>query len=171
MLLVTNGSMYFDPRLHTLAFVRRSSSFLLAVILAVASTYTQICVSASLHSQLMAHAERLEAFVHKNNFKSIEIIQALCLVSAWSEVPSSLSRDRAWTYISRAIALSVELRLDTALPYCVESDPMYETFNHDILIRNAHRTWLHLFIHDRVGPDASDCADRRTCQWSLGDTH
>lgn len=150
MLLVSNGSMYFDRRLHTLAFVRSSSSFLLAAILAVASTYTRICSSASLHSQLMAHAERLEALVHRNNYKSIEIIQALCLLSAWSDVPLTLSRDRAWTYTSRAVALAVELRLDTALPYCVESHPMYETADHDIFVRNAHRTWLLLYIHDRV---------------------
>lgn len=170
MLLVTNGSMHFDPRLHSLEFVRRSSSFLLAVILAVASTYTRICTSARLHSQLMAHAERLEAFVHKNNLKSVEIIQALCLLSAWSEVPSVLSQDKAWLYISRAIALSVELRLDTALPYCVESDPLYET-KHDILIRNAHRTWLLLFIHDRVsGVDSEGDAEVRTCPWSLAVT-
>jgi hypothetical protein len=150
MRLVTNGSMHFDPRLHTLASVRRSSSFLLAVILAVASTYTEICASANLHSQLMAHAERLEAFVHKHNYKSIEIVQALCLLSAWSEVPTILSRDRAWTYVSRAIALAIELRLDTALPYCVESDPAYDASTHDILLRNAQRTWLLLFIYDRV---------------------
>ncbi|WVR04388.1 hypothetical protein IAU60_001390 [Kwoniella sp. DSM 27419] len=146
---ITNGSMYLDPRLHTLDYIRSRSSFLLAVVLAIASTYKELCTSMILHAQLMTHASRLEANVRNNNYKSIEIVQALLLLASWSEVPHTLSREKTWQYVSHATALAVELRLDTHLPYCVQSDPMYSSRSHDMLVRNAHRTCLFLHIHDR----------------------
>ena len=149
MTLVTNGAMYFDPLLHTLSFVRSRSSFLLASILAFASLFVEICPSSRLHTQLLAHAQRLECLVVQQHYKSIEIIQALCLLSSWTEVPSSLSKDKTWMYMSRAIAIATELRLDHSMPYCVWSDPLFTEDTRHILVRNAHRTWRLLFIHDR----------------------
>ncbi|AFR95234.2 transcription factor [Cryptococcus neoformans C23] len=149
MELITNGSMYFDPRLHTLPFVRSRSSFLLAVILAIASTYKSICPSARLHTLLMSHAHRLENVVRNNHLKSTEIIQGLLLLASWTEIPSTLARDRTWMFVSHALALVVELRLDTALPYCVQTDPLYDKNNHDLLVRNAHRVCFLMYIHDR----------------------
>lgn len=150
MELITNGSMYFDPRLHTLPFVRSRSSFLLAVILAIASTYRSICPSARLHALLMSHAHRLENVVRNNHLKSIEIIQGLLLLASWTEIPSTLARDKTWMFVSHALALVVELRLDTSLPYCVQTDPLYHKDNHDLLVRNAHRVCFLMYIHDRV---------------------
>ncbi|WVQ97772.1 hypothetical protein IAU59_004886 [Kwoniella sp. CBS 9459] len=147
--LITNGSMYFDPRLHTLSYIRERSSFLLAVILAIASTYKSICSSGLLHAQLMNHAARLEMNVRNNHFKSIEIVQALLLLASWSEVPHTLCRDKTWLYVSHATALAVELRLDTPLPYCIQTDPLYDHAHHEILVRNAHRACMYLYIHDR----------------------
>ncbi|ORY25458.1 putative transcription factor [Naematelia encephala] len=149
MELITNGSMYFDPRLHSLSFVRSRSSFLLAVILAIASEYRPLCASSRLHSQLMAHVARLEANVRNNHYKSIEIIQGLLLLASWTAVPWTLCRDKTWLYVSCAIGLAVELRLDTPLPYCVQTDPLYNSDNYDLLVRNAHRVCLLLYIHDR----------------------
>jgi len=142
--------MYLDPRIYTLASVRSRSSFLLAVILSVASTYTSLSPDARLHRQLVAHAARLEANIRNNHYKSIEVVQALLLLASWTEVPSTLCRDKSWLYISHAIALAVELRLDSPVPYCVQTDPMYDQANHDVLVRNAHRTCFLMFIHDRV---------------------
>ena len=150
MAVITNGSMYFDPRIHTLPYIRSRSSFLFAVILAIASTYTSICSSPRIHAQLMSCAIRLEAHVRSNHHKSIEIVQAFLLLASWTEVPSTLCRDRMWLYVSHAIALAVELRLDSPLPYCVQSDPMCEQIDLEILVRNSHRTCYFLFIHDRV---------------------
>lgn len=150
MELITNGSMYFDPRLHTLPFVRSRSSFLLAVILAIASTYKSICPSAHLHALLMSHAHRLETVVRNNHLKSIEIIQGLLLLASWTEIPSTLARDKTWMFVSHALALVVELRLDASLPYCVQTDPLYHKDNHDLLVRNAHRVCFLMYIHDRV---------------------
>nr|KIR44715.1 transcription factor [Cryptococcus bacillisporus CA1280] len=149
MELITNGSMYFDPRLHTLPFVRSRSSFLLAVILAIASTYKSICPSARLHALLMSHAHRLETVVRNNHLKSIEIIQGLLLLASWTEIPSTLARDKTWMFVSHALALVVELRLDASLPYCVQTDPLYHKDNHDLLVRNAHRVCFLMYIHDR----------------------
>lgn len=150
MHLLTNGSMYFDPLLHTLSHVRSKSSFLLAVILAIASTYKSICSSSLLHSRLMNHAVGLEARVRNEHYKSVEIVQAFLLLASYSEIPQTLCRDRTWLYVSHATALTVELRLDAPLPYCVQTDPTYSSANHDILVRNAHRVCLLLYIHDRV---------------------
>ncbi|ODN85654.1 transcription factor [Cryptococcus wingfieldii CBS 7118] len=149
MTLIINGSKYFDPRIHTLSYVRSRSSFLLAVILAIASTYKPLCPSSILHSHLMSHALKLETTVRNNHLKSIEIIQALLLLASWTEVPCTLSRDKTWMFVSHAIALAVELRLDSPLPHCVQTDPMFDKNNQDLLVRNAHRVCLLMFIHDR----------------------
>ncbi|WVW80435.1 hypothetical protein I302_102417 [Kwoniella bestiolae CBS 10118] len=149
MKYLTNGSMYFDPQIHSLPFVRSRSSFLLSVILATASTYSTLCSSSLLHSQLAIHANRMVSYIRDNNLKSIEIVQGLLLLASWIEIPHTLSRDRTWAYVSYATALAVELRLDSPLPYCVQTDPIYSRDIHDLLVRNAHRVCLLLYIHDR----------------------
>jgi hypothetical protein len=60
--------MYFDPRIHTLAFIRSRSSFLLAVVLAVATTYISFNSSARLRTRLMEHATMLERHVRSSHF-------------------------------------------------------------------------------------------------------
>lgn len=150
--LITNGSMYFDPRLHSLSYVRSRSSFLLATILAIASTYTALNSSRQLHDNLFLHVRRLEDEVVQNANRSVEIVQGYLLLASWSDIPIVLSKDKTWTYISRAIGLAVELRLESPLPYCIQTDPMYDGSTHDVLVRNAHRVCYLLFIHDRVGP-------------------
>jgi hypothetical protein len=148
--LITNGSMYFDPQLHSLSYIRSRSSYLFATILSIASTYTTLNPSRQLHDNLFLHVSRLENQVIRNNNRSIEIVQAYLLLASWSDIPTVLSRDKTWTYISRAIGLAVELRLDSSLPYCVQTDPMYCSSTHEVLVRNAHRVCYLLFIHDRV---------------------
>jgi hypothetical protein len=152
MRLVRNGSMNFDPRLHTLPYIRSRSSFLLAVILSVATTFKTICSSARLHSRLVAHAQKLGDHVRNNHLKSIEIVQALFLLASWTEIPSTLCRDKTWLYVSHAIAIVTELRLDAPVPYCIQMDAEYgkSPAMDEILIRNAHRTCLMMYIHDRV---------------------
>jgi hypothetical protein len=149
--LITNGSMYFDPQLHSLSYIRSRSSYLLATILAIASTYIPLNPSRQLHDNLFLHVSRLENEIIRNNNRSIEIVQAYLLLASWSDIPTVLSRDKTWTYISRAIGLAVELRLDSPLPYCVQTDPTYRSSTHEVLVRNAHRVCYLLFIHDRVG--------------------
>jgi hypothetical protein len=143
--------MYFDPQLHSLSYIRSRSSYLLVTILAIASTYITLNPSRQLHDNLFLHVSRLENEVMRNNNRSIEIVQAYLLLASWSDIPTVLSRDKTWTYISRAIGLAVELRLDSSLPYCVQTDPMYGYSTHEVLVRNAHRVCYLLFIHDRVG--------------------
>jgi hypothetical protein len=169
---ITNGSSYSDPRLHTLHYIRSRSSFLFVVILAIASTYTQFCTSPQLHGSLMSHAHLLEANIRVNHLKSVEIVQGLLLLASWSDIPSTLCRDKTWVYISHAIALTVELRLETPLPHSVVSDYMYTPANHQLLIRNAHRTCMFTFIHDRVSSAAFKALTivkliARAWQWSL----
>jgi hypothetical protein len=66
----------------------------------------------------------------------------LLLLASWSEVPTTMSRDKTWAYISQAAFLAIELRLDTALPYCVQTDPLYDRAHHDLLVRNAVRVYM-----------------------------
>lgn len=142
--------MHFDPRLHTIPFVRARSSFLLATILSVASTFKDINPSPKLHAQLVQHAAKLEAHVRLNHLKSIEICQAFLLLASWSEIQSTMCRDKTWSYVSQAIAMVTELRLDSPLPYCVQMDLEYGQGRDELLIRNAHRVCLMVYIHDRV---------------------
>nr|XP_018264996.1 uncharacterized protein I303_03178 [Kwoniella dejecticola CBS 10117]OBR87154.1 hypothetical protein I303_03178 [Kwoniella dejecticola CBS 10117] len=146
---LTNGSMYFDPKIHSLPFIRSRSSFLLATILTVASGYKALCSSSVLHAQLSIHTNRLVSWIRDHNLKSIEIVQGLLLLASWIEIPHTLSRDKTWAYVSYATALAVELRLDSPLPFCVSTDPIYSPEIHDLLVRNAHRVCLLLYIHDR----------------------
>ncbi|KAH8079615.1 putative transcription factor [Filobasidium floriforme] len=149
MNLLTNGSMYFDPRIHTLPYIRSHSSFLLCTILTISSSFRPISPSPLLHSRLVPHLTRLEHKIRTKGFKSIEIIQALLLLASWSEVPVNLARDKTWTYISHALALAVELRLDTPVPYYVQVDPGITVRDRELFIRNAHRCCMLLYIHDR----------------------
>lgn len=172
MRLLRNGSMHFDPRLHTLPYVRSRSSFLLAVILSVASTFKTICPSARLHSRLVAHASKLEDHVRNNHLKSVEIVQALFLLASFTEIPATLCRDKTWMYVSHAIAIVTEMRLDAPVPYCVQMDTEYgkSPAMDEILTRNAHRSCLMLYIHDRVRNGEADelWLMSRTWQWSRG---
>lgn len=150
MRLVTNGSMYLDPLLHSMPYIRSRSSFLFAVVLAIASSFKRLCTSQEIHRQLSSLASRLRDQALVRHLKSVEIIQAFLLLASWSEVPSVLARDMNWKYISHSIGLAVELRLDTPLPFCVQVDPAYSQATHERLVRNAHRVCYFLFIHDRV---------------------
>lgn len=170
--LITNGSMYFDPQLHSLSYVRSKSSYLLATILAIASTYIVLNPTRQLHDTLFLHVSRIENEVIQKDYRSIEIVQAYLLLASWSDIPNVLSRDATWTYISRAIGLAVELRLDSALPYCIQTDPMYSASTHDVLVRNAHRVCYLLYIHDRVGCEKSRSKEALNCRtwlWSRAD--
>lgn len=137
MNLLTNGSMYFDPRIHTLPYIRSHSSFLLCTILTISSAFKSISPSPLLHSRLVPHLTRLEHKIRTEGFKSIEIVQALLLLASWSEVPVNLARDKTWTYISHALALAVELRLDTPVPYYVQVDPGITIGDRELFVRNA----------------------------------
>jgi hypothetical protein len=137
MNLLTNGSMYFDPRIHTLPYIRSHSSFLLCTILTISSSFKPISPSPLLHSRLVPHLTRLEHKIRTEGFKSIEIIQALLLLASWSEVPVNLARDKTWTYISHALALAVELRLDMPVPYYVQVDPGITVGDKELYVRNA----------------------------------
>ncbi|WWD22586.1 hypothetical protein CI109_107079 [Kwoniella shandongensis] len=122
MSLLTNGSMYLDPRIHTLSHIRTRTH--------VARSTTRIA------------REKSSSQVHRDRPGTL-------ILANWTEVPSNLCKDRTWLYVSYAIALAVELRLDSPLPYCVQTDPMYSEDTHDLLVRNAHRVCLLVFIHDR----------------------
>ncbi|WWC62705.1 uncharacterized protein I303_105302 [Kwoniella dejecticola CBS 10117] len=172
---VNNGAMFFDPTLHTLPFVRQRSSFLLTVILTFASSFVSICPQRSIHHQLFRHAERLETHVRSGMYRSIEIMQALMLLSLWSDVPHNLSQDRMWLRVSDAIGITTELRLDSSSPFCVHQDPAYDGRLRDRLIRNAQRACLVLYIRDRntammagrypIYPESVFTSDEFLTQW------
>jgi hypothetical protein len=94
MTLLTNGSMHFDSRIHTLAYVRSRSSFLLSCILYSASIFKSICPSAVLHAQLKSHTAKMEIEIRNNHYKSVEIVQGFLLLATWQEVPSTLAREK-----------------------------------------------------------------------------
>lgn len=128
-----------DPHLHSLAYVRQKSSFLLSTVLAAASKSFEPAVYPSLH----AHAEKLflEAFRHGD--KSTETIQAIMILTYWKEPNDT----RAWMSVGFAIRMAMELGWHTL--GSVPNLPVECTEVRQRELRNDERTWLVLFVYDR----------------------
>ncbi|XPS81575.1 hypothetical protein M3J07_013536 [Ascochyta lentis] len=131
---------HLDPCLHTFDYVRGASSFLLAAILAAASKL----LHASLYPALYAHAEGLLVESFRCGWKSIEIIQAMLILTYWKRPDDS----RAWLSVGYAIRMAIELgwhQLGTDEMRLPPDVSEFQARKH----RNVERTWLVLFVYDR----------------------
>jgi hypothetical protein len=100
------------PSLHTPEFIRRTSPFLTTVLSATAAAF---CPSSShLVPALEQHAIYLSTFVYLENLKSVEIVAALCILSAWSRIDVTV--DRSWQLMKQAAAIASELQLHLPTP-------------------------------------------------------
>ena len=89
-----------DPQLHTLSYVRASSSFLFTAVLAAAAKL----LHAPLYPALSTHAEDLFIESFRNGSKSVEIVQAILILTYWKKPDDN----RAWL-IDSAIVLAFKL--------------------------------------------------------------
>lgn len=129
-----------DPQLHTLDYVRESSSFLFTAVLAAAAKM----LHPSLYRSLSTHAEDLLTESFRCGSKSVEVVQAILILTYWKRPDDS----RAWLSVGYAVRMAIELGwhqlgTDELRPPTMQSDLMARQF------RNVERTWLVLFVYDR----------------------
>ncbi|EXJ78909.1 hypothetical protein A1O3_08409 [Capronia epimyces CBS 606.96] len=130
----------FDPVLHTFAYIRRRSPFLMSSILAAAAK----AFNPSLHLDLRAHTETLMARSFSKGVKSIEAVQAIMVSTYWKEPDDS----RAWLSIGYAIRICFELGWHN-LGTDAFNGPNSQTELERREVRSMERTWLVLFVYDR----------------------
>ncbi|UPX14897.1 uncharacterized protein EKO05_0005368 [Ascochyta rabiei] len=129
-----------DPSLHTFRYVRETSSFLLAAVLAVAAKL----LHPSLHKSLLSHAEGLFLESFRCGSKSPETVQAILILTYWKDPHDN----RAWLSVGYAIRMAIELGWQH-----LGNDGMRAPENTSdrqaMHFRNIERTWLVLFVYDR----------------------
>ncbi|WVQ81987.1 hypothetical protein IAT38_004114 [Cryptococcus sp. DSM 104549] len=137
-----------DPNIYTIAYLRSTSFTLFTAILQVAAQSLPVSRhSSSLVSMLDTHLDKLFAEVSKNAYQSLEICQALIINTTYL---SARKQHHTWTFISRSIAMAIELRLDTnAIPPWQLNDPLHAHISAQKQRRNIQRFWLCLMDWDK----------------------
>ncbi|KAH7129013.1 hypothetical protein EDB81DRAFT_906799, partial [Dactylonectria macrodidyma] len=129
-----------DPILHTFAYVRQKSPFLLSTILAMAAK----AFNPALYEKVHDHAQNLYGECFRRGKKSTEIAQAILILTYWKEPEDT----RAWTSLGYVIRMCMDLGWHRLMPYSVQSRAsMPEKERREI--RNIERTWYVLFVYDR----------------------
>ncbi|KAH7007476.1 hypothetical protein EDB80DRAFT_752060 [Ilyonectria destructans] len=129
-----------DPVLHTFAYVRQKSPFLLTTILAMAAK----AFNPALYEKLHDHAQNLYGDCFRRGKKSTEIAQAILILTYWKEPEDT----RAWTSLGYVIRMCMDLGWHRLMPYSARSRvSMTEKETREI--RNIERTWYVLFVYDR----------------------
>lgn len=129
-----------DRQLHTLSYVRASSSFLFTAVLSAAAKL----LHAPLYPALSTHAEDLFIESFRNGSKSVEIVQAILILTYWKKPDDN----RAWLSVGHAIRMAIELgwhQLGSSEMEC-SADASEITIRK---FRDVERTWLVLFVYDR----------------------
>jgi hypothetical protein len=129
-----------DPYLHSFDYVRETSTFLFVAILAAASK----SLHDSLYHTLYSHAESLLVESFRYGWKSVDVIQAILILTYWKRPDDS----RAWLSVGYAIRMAIELgwhKLGTGDTTKPPNMPQIEARK----LRNISRTWLVLFVYDR----------------------
>ncbi|KAJ4050763.1 hypothetical protein NW761_005560 [Fusarium oxysporum] len=129
-----------DPYLHTFTYVRSKSAFLLSSILAMsAKAFNHV-----LYAKLYDHSQDLFANVFRRGSKSIEIVQAILILTYWKEAQDT----RVWTSVGYAIRICMDLGWHK-LAHCGSAATTTETESQKRERRNIERTWYVLFVYDR----------------------
>ncbi|ETS79448.1 hypothetical protein PFICI_09301 [Pestalotiopsis fici W106-1] len=129
-----------DPVLHTFNYVRRRSSFLFTAILAAAAKSFNTALYQSLHD----YAESLLANTFRLGRKSIEIAQAVLILTYWKEPEDT----RAWIFLGYTIRMGMDLGWHRLAPY-PSCDQLTLSEAQKRETRNVQRTWYILFVYDR----------------------
>ncbi|KAI8405864.1 hypothetical protein FOFC_13325 [Fusarium oxysporum] len=122
-----------DPYLHTFTYVRSKSAFLLSSILAMsAKAFNHV-----LYAKLYDHSQDLFANVFRRGSKSIEIVQAILILTYWKEAQDT----RVWTSVGYAIRICMDLGWHK-LAHCGSAATTTETESQKRERRNIERTCL-----------------------------
>ncbi|OJD24117.1 hypothetical protein ACJ73_04523 [Blastomyces percursus] len=136
----------FDPKLHTLKYIRTRSYFLLTALIAAAAKIFR----PSLYTKLHEHAESILKDILSTGQISTEIVQGLCLLTYWKEPSDS----RAWLLVGYAIRAAMEMGWHKFKPSCPDgpASVMCESVESELEmreLRSKERSWLMLFVYDR----------------------
>jgi len=129
----------FDPSLHSFLYIQKKSSFLLSAILSASSK----AFHPSLHSQLQAHTEKLLGKAFSQGEKSVEVVQAILVLTYWKEPDEA----RTWLLVGYAIRMYIEMGWHKMKEPAPGSEILSEQGVREL--RNLQRTWLVLFVYDR----------------------
>ncbi|GAA5820916.1 hypothetical protein JCM10212_006074 [Sporobolomyces blumeae] len=124
-----------DPVLHTVAFCRAHSPFLVTAIVTVAAKVN----STSLYPACLKYAKSLLAQAFEHGVNNLELVQAISTLAFWQE-PTDDSGGRKLAY---AIRSAFELNL-----FKPQKRPLPEDEMARRLALNGERTWLYLTIAD-----------------------
>ena len=130
---------HFDPSLHSFRYIQEKSSFLLSAILSAASK----AFHPPLHSQLQLHTEKLLGKAFCQGEKSIEVVQAILVITYWKEPEEA----RTWLLVGYAIRMFIEMGWYKMQDQ--NSRPEESSEQELRELRNIERTWLVLFVYDR----------------------
>ncbi|GAA6018289.1 hypothetical protein JCM10207_000792 [Rhodosporidiobolus poonsookiae] len=125
----------FDPLLHTLPYVRRTSTALLTALLCAASKY----VRPDLYPALLAEAEELILRSTLKGEASVPLLQSILLLVYWKP---PLDRS-AWMRIGMAIRMGYQLKLHKK-----RTAPLPAVEHAARLILDSERTWIVLICFD-----------------------
>lgn len=128
----------FDPLLHKFSYIQQKSSFLMSAILSASSK----AFHPLLHPQLQAHTEKLLGKAFTKGEKSVEVVQAILVLTYWKEPDEA----RTWLLVGYAIRLCIELGWHKLQDRNPDEDRSEESVREH---RNIQRTWLVLFVYDR----------------------
>ncbi|KAF9532438.1 fungal-specific transcription factor domain-containing protein [Crepidotus variabilis] len=128
----------FDPALHTVAYIRSKSSFLLTVLVMAGCKFFK--AERYKQCQKLVNEFAMRAFIE--SWKSVEVVQAFACMTYWKEPDDT----RTWMFIGYACRMAVDLKLNRFVP----NPPAQETDFQRMERRNRERTYLILFVHDRA---------------------
>lgn len=133
-----------DEHLHTFAYVRSSSGFLLTAACWIAAKYR--VEGSQIASELESHirATLLPAIL-LDGYRSAEIAQAFIILAAYHPPTTTLAEDRSWSYVGYAIRIASELDMNSKIASKTTNS------THDELVRrlrNRERTWLNLYLFE-----------------------
>ncbi|WWC66062.1 uncharacterized protein I303_108684 [Kwoniella dejecticola CBS 10117] len=125
-----------DYKLHTLAYLRRSSTVLFTAVIAVASKFSR----PDLHHILLSHAQTLLTRSINNGVADVAVVQSIMILMYW-KLPADTS---SWRKIGIAIRMGYQLYWHVSRKQPLPDDDMAAR-----KILNAERTWMCLFCFDR----------------------
>ncbi|KAI5303088.1 hypothetical protein KEM56_000044 [Ascosphaera pollenicola] len=134
----------FDPRLHTMKYIRTKSAFLFSSLLCAASKF----FAPELYRGLYDHVEAQLKEIMPAGQKSTEIVQGILLMTYWKQPCDS----RAWLLVGYAIRACIEMGWHQLKPTNSEPYMMILQSERELELRerrNKERIWLLLFVYDR----------------------
>ncbi|PWN52875.1 hypothetical protein IE53DRAFT_377774 [Violaceomyces palustris] len=134
-----------DPHLHTFEYVRRHSAMLLTITCWIAAQHSY---DGARPAQLLeTHFKKvLLPTVLLEGYRSAEIAQAFIVAGSYHPPTSTLSQDRAWSYLGYAIRMAAELDMNSK----IVKIPADRVDDESLVrrIRNRERTWLNLWLYE-----------------------